>query len=88
MHSAVLRQCTTHPAAVPASRVEKGGQTFAVKVPGRQLADLPRNAQLLHKEADRHKLLAPMKHGVVRVLHVEMVIDLEAHLQLPLLFTQ
>ena len=88
MRQQCTAQCATPPAAVPASRVEKGSQTFAVKVPARQLADLPRNVQLLQIEADRHKLLAPMKRGVVRVLHVEMVSDLKAHLQLPLLFTK
>ena len=72
------------PAAVPASRVEKGGRAFAVKVPGMQLGKLRWSAKTLQMEADRHTLLAPMKRGVVRVLHVETVT--EADLQLPLLF--
>ena len=86
MHSSasVLVQRMAHPAAVPASRVEKDGQTFAVKVPKRARGMLPENAQTLQQEAAKSKLLAPMKHGVVRVLFVKTVT--EANLQLPLLF--
>lgn len=79
-----LVQRVAPPAAAPASRVEKDGQAFAVKVPGRQWGELPLNAQILQVEADKHVLLAPMKRGVVHVLHVDTVT--EGNLRLPLLF--
>ena len=82
----MLVQCMAHPAGVHASRVEKDGQTFAVKVPERQQGMLRMYAADLQKEAAKSELLAPMKRGVVRVLFMKTVTDINTDLQLPLLF--